>query len=538
MPARQNSPDANWGHKLSKFFVREEDLKPRSFYFPASMLWIFLLLVVGLPYAAAQGPASPPSRDQTLAQSVQELRQQVEDLRAAVAEIRSEASQYRAESEQLRKELESIRTTPSTTAPPAGTEQATGPTTSVEQRLESLDETTQLLQNQLKTEYQTKVESASKYRVRLSGIVLFNLFGNSGSTDNMDVPTYAAPGSIYGSSSTFGATLRQSQVGLEVFGPTLGGAKTSGQVQFDFGGGFPTNALDGINTGIVRLRTASARLDWQNTSIVAGQDELFISPNSPTSFASLLTPSFGYSGNLWAWTPQLRIEHELWLKANQNVIFQAGILDNLTGEPSYGSHRQPQAGESSGHPAYAIRTGWNAEVHNRPFGLGISGYYSPQHWGFGWNVKGWAVATDWKIPLTRQLELSGEFYRGKAVGGVGGAIGQSLVFSGDPSEPTSYFRPLNSAGGWSQLKFSPTSRLEFNGVFGMDNPFSSDVHAFAAPVGPYGYVLAANRSGMANVIFRPKSDLLFSGEYRHLRTSQLVGYNTADQINVMMGVLF
>ena len=536
MPARQNSPDGNRALSSAKFFVREEDLKPRSFYFRSHMLRIFLLLVLG-SCAAAQGPASP-STDQTLAQSVQELRQQVEDLRAAVAEIRSEASQYRAESEQLRKELETIRATPPTAVPSPGTEQATGATASVDERLASMEETTQLLQNQLKTQYQTKVESASKYRLRLSGLVLFNLFGNSGSTDNMDVPTYAAPSSTYGATSVFGATLRQSQVGLEVFGPTLAGAKTSGHVQFDFGGGFPTDALDGVNTGIVRLRTASARMDWQNTSIVVGQDELFISPNSPTSFASLLTPSFGYAGNLWAWTPQLRVEHRLALNANQNMVFQAGILDNLTGEPSYGTHRQPQPGESSGHPAYALRTGWNASLHNRPVGLGISGYYSPQDWGFGWEVKGWAVATDWKIPLTRQLELSGEFYRGKAVGGLGGAIGQSLVFSGSPSDPASYFRPLNSEGGWSQLKFSPTSRLEFNGVFGMDNPFSADVHAFPAPVGPYGYVLAANRSGMANVIFRPRSDLLFSGEYRHLHTSQLVGYNTADQVNVMMGVLF
>ena len=60
-------------------------MKPRSFYFRFDMLRLFLLLIVGLPCAAAQGPP-PPTADQTLAQSVQELRQQVEDLRAAVAE--------------------------------------------------------------------------------------------------------------------------------------------------------------------------------------------------------------------------------------------------------------------------------------------------------------------------------------------------------------------------------------------------------------------------------------------------------------------
>jgi len=492
-----------------------------------------ILVTAGIIPAFAQAPPAQAA-DSSLAQSVQELRQQVEELLAAVAEIRSEASQYRAESEQLRKELEGMRAA----APaPAGVEQAKTASSS-EQRLAAVEENTQLLQNELRTQYQTKVESASKYRMRLSGLVLFNLFGNSGSVDNLDVPTYAAPSSNYGASSSFGATLRQSEIGLEVFGPAIHGAKTSGQVQFDFGGGFPAGALDGVNTGIVRLRTASLRMDWQNTSIVAGQDNLFISPNSPTSFASLLTPSFGYSGNLWAWTPQIRVEHRIAVSSDQDVTIQAGILDNITGDLSYGTRRQPQAGESTANPAYALRTGWTGKLGGNPAGIGVSGYFSPQHWGQGWNVNGWAIGTDWRVPIVRRLELSGEIYRGRAVGGIGGGIGQSVIFGGPVTDPYAYFRPVNSAGGWSQLKFTATPRLEFNGVFGMDNPFSGDVHWFTAPVGPYGIVLAANRSEMANFIFRPRSDLLLSAEYRHLRTSQLVGFNTADQVNVMMGVLF
>ena len=502
--------------------------------FRTAVVFTSLLMVPGAPPALAQAPSQ--STDQSLAQSVQELKQQVEELRSAVAEIRTEASQYRAESEQLRKELDVLRS--ATPAPPPSAGPTAPASASMDQRLASVEENAQLLQNELRTQYQTKVESASKYRVRLSGLVLFNLFGNSGSVDNVDVPTYAAPSSNYGATSSFGATLRQSEIGLEVFGPTIRGAKTSGQVQFDFGGGFPAGALDGVNTGIVRLRTASVRMDWQNTSIIAGQDNLFISPNSPTSFASLLTPSFGYSGNLWAWTPQLRVEHRIALRSNQNLTVEAGILDNVTGDLSYGTHRQPQAGESTGNPAYALRTGWAGSFNGRPAVFGISSYFSPQHWGQGWNVNGWAVATDWRAPIARRFELSGELYRGRAVGGIGGGIGQSVIFSGTPSDPYSYFRPLNSVGGWSQLKFMASPRLEFNGGIGIDDPFGADVHAFAAPVGPYGAVLAANRSEMANLVFRPRSDLLLSAEYRHLRTSQLIGFNVADQVNVMMGVLF
>ena len=50
-----------------------------------------------------------------------------------------------------------------------------------------------MLQAKVDEQHQTKVESASKYRVKLSGIALLNLFGNSGTVDNQDVPNLALP---------------------------------------------------------------------------------------------------------------------------------------------------------------------------------------------------------------------------------------------------------------------------------------------------------------------------------------------------------
>ncbi len=503
------------------------------------------LRVAGLALAAtciplsAQQPAAAPDN---LAESVQQLREQVQELRSAVADMKTEAEQSRAESAALRKELEALRAA----LPAAGAQGSAADTSAqtpavppaLDQRVGSLEETTQLLQNEIQTQYQTHVESGSKYRVRLSGLALVNLFHNGGLVDNLDFPTYALPNSPYGPNSSFGATLRQSEIGLEVFGPEFAGAKTRAEIQMDFGGGFPTPALDGINTGLVRLRTANMRLDWQRTSVIVGQDGLFISPQSPTSFASLAIPSMGYSGNLWAWTPQVRIEHKFNLSDDQDLTVQGGIMDNLTGEPTNGTRRVPQAGEQSGQPAYATRIGWSKDLNGRTAALGGSGYYARQDWGFGWKVDGWAAAADWRLPVAHRFELSGEFYRGRAVGGLGGGIGQSILFSGSPTNPASDFRGVNSAGGWSQIKFAATSRLEFNGVLGVDDPYSRDIHAYVSPVGYYPTLLTANRSAMMNFIYRPRSDLLFSGEYRRLRTSEIGALNTADQINLIMGVLF
>jgi hypothetical protein len=142
--------------------------------------------------------------------------------------------------------------------------------------------------------------------------------------------------------------------------------------------------------------------------------------------------------------------------------------------------------------------------------------------------------TDWKIPLGSRVELSGELYRGRAIGGIGGGVGRSVYFDGDPLDPTSQVDGLDAAGGWSQLKFKATNKLEFNAAFGLDNPTASEARMAFSPQ-PYA---EQNRSALTNFIYRPRSNLLFSAEYRHLRTAQNYGEDTAEQINLMMGVLF
>src|SRR5439155_630338 len=159
------------------------------------------------------------------------------------------------------------------------------------------------------------------------------------------------------------------------------------------------------------------RMDWARTSIIAGQDNAFISPLSPTSFASLAVPTFGYAGNLWGWIPQVRVEHRFDISDGHNVTVQGGILDNLVGEPPYTSfNRDAQAGERSGQPAYGTRVAWTHNLFGRAMTLGAAGYYSRQDWGFNHHVDGWAGMTDWDIPIAPRVILSGQFYLPSAFG--------------------------------------------------------------------------------------------------------------------------
>jgi hypothetical protein len=480
-------------------------------------------------------PAQEPKRDDpSVAASLNELQSEVRELKDLVQQLKQETTASRAEMTRLRQELESERAGLNSTA--------TSSTDQVDERISHLEDDQQLLSGKVDEQYQTKVESASKYRVRLSGVVLFNLFSNQGTVDNMDVPTLAYRSGGLDSSGSFGGTLRQSIFGFEVFGPQVMGAKTSGNVNFDFGGGFPYLS-NGVNSALVRLRTATVRFDWKNTDLVVGQDQLFFAPNSPTSFASLIVPALAYSGNLWGWTPQLRVEHRIAVSENSTFTLQGGILDPLTGEPPYGDdytwYRIPQAGERSRQPAYAGRVAYSHPLFGHTFSVGTAGYYSREDYGYGRDVNGYAAMIDLTLPLNRFLTLSGSLYRGQAIGGLGGGIGRSVLYSGPLIGSATSVLPLNAVGGWAQLKYRATSTLEFNAAFGQDNPFASDVRAFADAQSYGDPTLTRNQGMFANVIYRPRSDLLFSLEYRRLKTFSIYDYNsTAGQVNLGMGILF
>lgn len=513
------------------------------------------LLLLSTHGRAQDATTSPPPDAATL----RDLQDQVRQLRSLVEEMKSENLQSRAEMQQLRQDLQATRallekpatagneevaaqtgTTPGASAVSTATNpQNSEGSNALEERVQKLEESTSLIGSKVDEQYQTKVETASKYRVRLHGIVLMNAFRSVGNSDNLDLPSYATPVLPGWPQATVGATLRQSEVGLEVFGPNVAGARTSADIQLDLTGGFP-NTGNGVNFGIVRLQTANLRLDWDHTSVIAGQDTLFISPLSPTSFASLALPAFSSGGNLWAWTPQLRVEHRFDISDQQTVTLQAGVLDNLDWEfPFNQFSRSPQAGELSGQPAYAFRSAWSHPIHTRPLSFGAAGYYGRQNWTWGRYVDAWAAMADWQFPLAPRLDVSGEFYRGRGIGGLGGGIGTSILYGGNPRIPFSPIRGLDTAGGWAQIKLHLTPKIELNGAVAEDDAFAEDARGFATDANNFGPIIGRNRGILGNIVFRPRSDLLFSAEFKRLHTFPVFDRSSIlNQASISAGILF
>ncbi len=517
------------------------------------------------PSPAGGGDSSQAAVDaRALTDSLRSLQDQVRELTAQIKELREEQTSTQGEVRSLRGELSDMRNqlsqppqhaalTDSASIGPAGSNQdetanAFGPVSpaqsarqpeTTEQRLDRLEESQQVTSSNVREISQTKVESGSKYRLRLSGIVLLNTFVNRGTVDNLDIPELALPPTSLSSPGTFGGTLRQSQISLDAFGPDLFGARTSANLSLDFAGGFVATQNGGTKP-LVRLRTGTVRFDWSNTSIIAGQDSLFFVPLSPSSLASLAVPALAYAGDLWSWTPQVRIEHRIALAAGNRVLLQGGILDSLTGDVAQATYeRYPTWGERSGDPAVAGRAAWSHPAFGDDVTFGVGGYYARQDWGFSRDIDGWAATLDAELPLGKLFEVSGAFYRGRAVGGLGGALGQSILTSGPFAGQGTAIRGLDSAGGWAQLKFKPRTNFEVNGALGVDNPFANQLRQFPATPSYYGILLSRNVSPLVNFIYQPRSDVMFSAEYRHLQTL-VVSANSqrANIVDLSLGYTF
>jgi hypothetical protein len=481
-----------------------------------------------------------------------ELQQKVEAISSDLATTRRQLEQSQKEIEQLREELALIKrqlasaqpglVQPSSPANNSDTAQATAAT------IEDLQERQQTLEAQVKLHEQTKVESESKYPVRITGLILFNSFINRGIVDDIDLPEAAlAPSNETGNGSA-GASFRQTILGLEGFGPRIAGARTSADVNIDFFGGLAYSSSS-TSAGIVRMRTASINLDWSRDSIQVGMTTPLISPLSPTSYATVAEPSMAGAGNLWTWSPQLRYAHQFPIQPGRQIQFEFGLWDPpAAGYSTSLTARVPSPGEQSKQPAYESRISYGTPSDNNygptsdlhSFHVGLSGYYSRQSYPYGTSIDSWAFTTDFRVPLTHLFEVSGEGYRGRALGGLGGGVYKDILYGTSPVTGQESYSALNAIGGWTQLKTHFGQSLEANAVIGLDDGLARDFHTLVFPITATEIQLRArNQMVVGNLIFRPKTYLILSPEYRRIWTWPIYGAgNTANIFTLSAGYQF
>src|SRR5262245_37660987 len=319
-----------------------------------------------------------------------------------VQDVAREPAALRAEVERLRAEVDALKTgAPAAAAPPA--------------------EPLEMLQAQMAELAQTKVESSTRFPVKLFGTLHASVFANSGNANWLDNPNLVGAPPADGQAGTLSTSVRQTRFGFLADGPTIGGFRSSAVVAMDFFGGIP-GFQTGQVMGLPRLLVAFGRLDSERTGVEIGQDHMILAPRDPTSLAAFAFPLLFRSGNLYLRVPQVRVEQKLvaGLRATAGIV--APVAGDLVGD-AYLFVPPALSGERSRRPGVQGRVSYVAGDPESPRSLdvGVSGHR-------GWERRGTSLAPSWAgafdVSARRDfVGVAGEYFVGDNLDGFGGATG-------------------------------------------------------------------------------------------------------------------
>lgn len=450
-------------------------------------------------------------------------------LSTAVTQVQSQMKAYQQQLLELQQQIDALQKELGNRPSEAVAGPSQVPQQPAAQTPEEIQERQAIAESQIATHEQTKVETESKYPLRLTGLILFNGFINTHRVDDAIDPTYA----LNGDGNT-GFSVRQTILGFDATGPHLLGATSHADLRIDF---FANGSQQTYGaSGILRLRTAHASLVWDKTEAFFAQDRSLLAPNIPTSLVSTAQPNLSWSGDLWTWNPQLGVRQSIPLKSSQRLEIAGAFVDVQDPLlPNATSTATVTRAERSRWPGLEGRVGYAAGQQDEGAAVGVGGYFSPHRTSEGYRFNAWAISGDLLLPIGRRVQLTSNVYRGAGLGGLGGGGYVDYFY---PAGTDDAAQALNDVGGWAQFKFRPGERLQFNAGYGIDNPFAADIRSSLAGSTTYTG-LSKNRGAFGNVIVSPSKYLEFSLEYRRLWTNYVNNVlRLSDAIGLAAGYRF
>ncbi|HEX8198117.1 MAG TPA: hypothetical protein VF571_18125 [Pyrinomonadaceae bacterium] len=516
-----------------------------QFLLAASLLLVFCFTTNGQTVSVAQNKTDPQTNasemrpnDET-EKRVKQLEAEVQTMRAELDALKKLLLQQQAAQNLVKAELQTSETVA------VKTEDKT-----IEAVKTETKETIKAEPKQQTPQKQLGVDLGS---VRLTpyGTIYFNAFNNTGATNNQDVPLFATP--FTGGQSVFGgqsaesgtsASVRQTRLGLRFDGARIGNARLGGVLEADFFGGFPAVGI-GENFGVVRIRLANAKLDWEKTSVTIGQDWMPFAPVNPTSIAAAAIPQLAAAGNPWARLPQVRVDHQI----TDQITLTGAILAPQTGDhPQFSFFLQPNSGAASRLPFFQSRiafAGKNWLGTKKNGAIGVSGHYGRSRSAatiflsgpnVTYEVDSFGLAVDWNFPLHARVSLAGEAFFGRNLGGFQAGVFQGLntefAYRENNLITLAGIRGIGTRGGWTQLGFTPDAfkdRLTVYGSIGIDDPRNEDLTSFFIFSNPR----SRNLAYAFNAIYKFTPQFQIGAEFRRFETQYFAtGERTNNHVNL------
>jgi hypothetical protein len=271
-----------------------------------------------------------------------------------------------------------------------------------------------------------------------------------------------------GHDNQFNMTANQTRLGAKISGPENNGLKTSGLVEVDFYG----NGTAENKAGLM-MRHAYMTLDWvdEHFTILAGQTSDVISPLVPT----VLNYSVDWwVGNIGYRRPQIRLTKSTALSDDSDLKIEAAAVRTIGGGDS--TAWTDDGGEDAGQPGVQARVSLNLPLGGcKPSTLGFSSHWAKEE--YDTNASGtsrrkydsWSFNVDLVQPVSKTLNITGEFFTGENLSAYLGGIGQGVNLT--------THQEIASNGGWLAASIGPCDKWAFNLGASMEDVKAGDVDA-------------------------------------------------------------
>ena len=207
-------------------------------------IWLFIVLALA---SFADTLIAQTGSQESVSQQILKLTEAMAATQAQLEQSQRQLNEMQKQLEALQRQLGQNSSTGVAPAAPASTSPALpaqDAVTELQSAVQEIRDREAMQESQIATQEQTKIESESKYPVKVTGLLLFNGFVNRRAVDNPATPVLALPGA-----GNTGASVRQTVLGIDARGPYLFGARSYADLRVDFDGSTQSTATTTAYSG-------------------------------------------------------------------------------------------------------------------------------------------------------------------------------------------------------------------------------------------------------------------------------------------------
>lgn len=376
-------------------------------------------------------------------------------------------------------------------------------------------------------------------RLQLYGYVKADLTYDSQATEPKNDVTFSffvLPETDGEKDSQIHLGIRETRLGLNLFGPDAGAWKSTGKIEMDFYGGGNANSYN------PRIRLAY--VDAAHSSGFSarfGQDWDTFCELAPriVNFAYLADV-----GALGLRRPQARLTQELKLAEGTKLVLKVAAAQTVGQDLDGGGFDD---GSDADYPTAQFNVALHQTlwISNKAARLAFSGHYGQETLDAvartaATNAAGvitettkvvgkdatdydtWSAQGSLYLPLTKCLAVQANVWQGVNLDTYYGGIGQGVN--------SALGEEIEAVGGWAQLLYDPTAKVSIGIGYSVDDPEDDDLSAG---------MRSKNEMYLVNVAYKFTAALTGMAEYSQMTTDYLEGEDVSnDRIQLAMKYAF